>query len=311
MRSRSVGAVLTAAVISAAGFAQEPQAPAKPLPELDKDVLLNWSDLEKSRWADAKPYLNDPLPELQASVPEVKGLEPGLGQEELSSILAKAGEKCAHLLERMPNVISNEAVTTRVPHARPWQEKFGYLLLSRQTPGGIVLEEYRTDEHGGTLPEKPLSGPFSQGFAAMWVRLFPANQLESRFRYLGTQEMEGHKTYVVAFAQVPGLVKFPAQFLLQRTQVTILYQGIAWIDSSDFRIVRMREDLLAPRPDVYLQRFTAQVRFDEVHIAKAASSLWLPREAIVEWEFKGQSTRQDHTYSHYRLYAVKTTILPQ
>lgn len=310
MRSRSIGVVLMAAVISAAGFAQEPQAPAQPPPEINKDVLLNWNDIEKSRWADAKPYLNDPLPQLQEAMPELKGLEPARSQEELNSILAKAGETCVHLLERMPNVISNEAVITRVEHARPWQEKFGYLLLSRQTPDGIVLQEYRTDENGRTLPETPLSGPFSQGFAAMWVRLFPANQAESRFRYLGKQKSDGHETFVVAFAQVPGLVKFPAQFLLQRIQITILYQGIAWIDASDFRIVRMREDLLAPRPDAHLQRFTAQVRFDEVHIAKAASSLWLPREAIVEWEFKGQSSRQNHTYSHYRLYEVKTRIVP-
>ena len=310
MRSRNMGAVLLAAVISAAGFAQEPQAPAKPPPEINKDVLLEWSDIEKSRWADAKPYLNDPLPELQAAVPELKGLKPALSQEQLSSILARAGEKCVRLLERMPNVISNEAVVTRAEHVRPWQEKLGYLLLSRRTPDGIVLEEYRTDQHGRALPERPWSGPFSQGFASMWVRLFPANQPESRFRYLGAQEMDGHETFVVAFAQVPGLVKFPAQFLLQGTRITILYQGVAWIDSSDYRIVRMREDLLAPRPDAYLQKFTAKVRFDEVHIAKAASSLWLPREAVVDWEFKGQLSHQDHTYSHYRLYAVKTTIVP-
>jgi hypothetical protein len=303
--------VLAALLLGAtAAFAQAQEPPGKPQPEVKNDLLLNWTDVEKNIWATAKPYLDYPLPALEAAVPELKGLEPAPSQEKLSFILARVGDKCVNLLQRTPNVISREEVITQAPHAKPWRQRFGYLLTSRQTPSGAVLGEYRTDDHGNPVGEGAGSGPISQGFAAMWVRLFPGNQPESRFRYLGQQEIDKHKTFVLAFAQVPNLVKFPAEFLFQGTRISILYQGVAWIDSSDFRIVRMREDLLAPRPDAYLERFTAQIRFDEVSISKAASSLWLPQEAIIEWEFKGQFVQQRHVYSHYRLYEVKTRILP-
>ena len=41
----------------------------------------------------------------------------------------------------------------------------------------------------------------------------------------------------------------------------MLLQGIAWIDQSDFRIVRLRTDLLAPQPEIQVQRQTASILF--------------------------------------------------
>lgn len=298
-----------ATTILVAAAAQMQQPPAQTYPDSNNDLELNWKIVERDIWASAKPYLEDSYPQLEATVPELKGLEADPRQEKLTFILARAGDKCLELLQRMPNVISREEVLTKTPHLRQGRQKFEYLIVSRKMATGVVLEEYRTDKHGGPM-KKTSAGPSSQGYASMWVRLFPGNISESRFRYLGQQEMDGHHTFVLAFAQIPNLVKFPAKFRLEGTEISILYQGVAWIDTSDFRIVRMREDLLAPRPDAYLTKFTAEAHFDEVHISRVASPLWLPREANVESDFKGQIVQQRHLYSNYRLYAVKTTILP-
>jgi len=301
---------LETVLVATAAFAQTQEPPSKPPPQANSDLALNWTDIEKDIWARAKPYLDDTLLELQDAVPELKGLAPAASQEQLSVILTRVGDKCVDLLQRTPNVISSEEVITQAPHARLRRQEFGYLLVSRKTASGIALEEYRTDKEGREVPDQAEAGPFSQGFSSTWVRFFPGNRSESRFRYLGQQEIDKQKTFVVAFAQVPGLVKFPGFFRFRGTQISLLYQGVAWIDSLDFRILRMREDLLAPRPDAYLEKFTAQIRFGEVHISKAASALWLPQEAVVEWEYRGQIAQQRHIYSHYRLYAVKTRILP-
>lgn len=303
--------VLFLFILVAAALAQSQAAPEKPQSELGNDLVLNRENMERDVWARAKPYIDDPLPDLQRAVPELEGLEPALSQQKLNFILARVGDKCTELLQHTPNVIASEAVITRVPPVSKWRQKFEYLLLSRQGDSGRVLQEYRMDNQRSGAADHAVEGPYAQGFASMWVRLFPGNRSESRFRYLGDHEIDKHRTFVLAFAQIPELVKFPAEFHLQGTQITILYQGIAWIDSSDFRIVRMREDLLAPRPDAYLNIFSATIRFDEAHIAKNASPMWLPEEAIVEWEFKGQHVQQRHIYSHYRLYAVKTRILPE
>ena len=96
-----------------------------------------------------------------------------------------------------------------------------------------MLEEYRTDK------AKTGAAPLSQGSANAWVLFHPGNLAESRFRYLGRQRMDGHSTVVLAFAQSPHKAKFPGQVNVGGALVPPLYQGIAWIDESDFRIVRL------------------------------------------------------------------------
>jgi len=315
--------ILATIFLAIAAFAQTQPPPDKPRLENTNARFVNAEDIEKKIWANAKPYLDYALPELEAAVPELKSLNPATSQEELTSILDHVGETCADLLQRTPNVISDEEVITeeRTPlvispgNVRPQttpakreRQRFEYLILSRQTPSGGMLEEHRTDKDGRSVTAEDV---FSHGFAAEWVILSTGNRSESRFRYLGQQEVDKHKTFVLAFAQIPGLVKYPTQFLSQPgTWVSVLLQGVVWIDSSDFRIVRMREDLLAPRPDIYLEELTTKIRFDEVHIPGAEVSLWLPQDATIEWEFKGTVLQQRHLYADYRLFAVKTKILP-
>ena len=110
--------------------------------------------------------------------------------------------------------------------------------------------------------------------------------MESRFRYLGQQRTDGHSTFVVGFAQIPGSVVSPGAILTDRESLPMLLQGITWIDQADFRIVRLRTDLLAPQPEISLERQTAYILFGPVHIATLDSrcgclnryaSKWRPR----------------------------------
>ncbi len=327
MRWQSTLVLLVAILPAMAAFAQTQPPADKSASEGNSDLLLSSKDIEKNISANAKPYVDYPLPELEAAVPELNGLEPSTSQESLGSLLDRAGEKCVDLSRRTPNVVSQEEVITlqwipkvisrgeaspQVTRPKPQRQKFEYLLLSHRTSSGVELVEYRTSKGGrGTgKADTAADGQLTQGFVNEWLRLYPGNRSESRFRYLGQQEMDKHKTFVLAFAEIPKLVKFPAQFLFSGTRVSVLLQGVVWIDSSDFRIVRMHEDLLAPRPDIYLEKLSTKILFDEVHIPKAEASLWLPKEVAIEWEFNGRVVRRRHLYSNYRLYAVKTKILP-
>jgi len=270
----------------------------------DVDIELTPQSLDRWVWARAKPYLDDPLPQLTANIPELQGLDPAPDQQPLAQLLEKTGAKSLDLLKRMPNVISHESVVTKVePRGPTWHEKFEYLVLRHEALGEVMLEEYRIDK------AKTGAVPLSQGSANAWVLFHPGNLVESRFRYLGRQRMDGHSTVVLAFAQIPDKVKFPGQVNVRGTLVPVLYQGIAWIDESDFRIVRLRTDLLAPRPDIYLRTLTSEVRFSEVRVPEVKDPLWLPHEAKITWDFKGQVMQERHRYSDFRLYRSKSKIV--
>jgi hypothetical protein len=150
----------------------------------------------------------------------------------------------------------------------------------------------------------------TRGFASAWLHFLPPIQSAARFRYLGQQTNGGLRCYVVAFAQKPGWATFTGTFVLDGISVRILYQGIVWIDKASFRIVRLRMDLLSPRPDIGLERQTTELHFGETRLPQTASPLWLPQEVVVTTEIKKQLLRNVHYYSGYRLFKVETKILP-
>jgi hypothetical protein len=69
---------------------------------------------------------------------------------------------------------------------------------------------------------------------------------DSRFLHLGDQKIAGRDTYVIAFAQLPSQAhNTVAMTGLNRVTVHMLVQGIAWVDKSNFHILRLRTDLLS------------------------------------------------------------------
>jgi hypothetical protein len=280
-------------------------------------------------------------PELETVIPLLKGLKPPRGDEDLTDILKKVGQKTVELSQKIPNLISLEEVVESELNLVVKREKYSYLLVPRRSPRMVTLEEYRVDLQTGAKLEtddgwKPASGdgdpskafwadlehatrqvgarqggepPLSQGFASMWVRFYPANRTESNFRYLGRQKMNHHQTLVLAFAQKPASVRLPGEVRFENKSLSIYYQGVAWVDASDFRIVRLRTDLLSPVSEFFLDRLTTDALFAESPVTGLPSPLWLPREVEVNTVMNGMSFGDQHRYSQYRLFRVKTKIV--
>jgi hypothetical protein len=298
---------------------QAKQSPSQPGDEIKADAVR--------LYAGARPYMDEPLSELKKIVHEIARLKPALGQEQPSDLLAKIGAKADELLQKVPDLISDESVSQvqyaasqgptpgcigteclATGHGSGFDQGFSYLILTHPAPDGrLVLQEYRTGKKG-----KPVEGagaPNFQGFISSWIVFSSPNQLESRFRYLGQQQTDGHNTFVVGFAQIPGSVASPGIILGDRESVPMLFQGIAWIDQSDFRIVRLRTDLLAPQPEVSVEKQTANILFGPVQVPTLNITLWLPQAVQVEMEARGQILREEHKYSKYRLYHAKSKLV--
>jgi outer membrane lipoprotein-sorting protein len=274
------------------------------------------------------------IAELQQIVPELNGLKPARDQEKLAALLDKVGTKTVDIARHTPNLISREAVTELQQGVAAARRDYDYLILTRLEGNVVALNEFRVDLKTGdkfqtdegmkndssTLAElertsrelaKSPSGrpPASQGFASSWVDFYPLNRPQSSFRYLGEQKMDHQHTLVLAFAQKPQSVLSPALFRGQDKIVPMFLQGVAWVDASDFRIVRLRTDLLEPLPEVSLHRLTADVQFVASRIEGVASTLSLPREVMVTSEVGGATMREDHLYSEYRLFRAKSRIV--
>jgi len=88
----------------------------------------------------------------------------------------------------------------------------------------------------------------------------------------------------------------------------VLFQGIVWIDSNSYKIVRLRSDLLSPQPKIRLERQTTEITYQPVQFKELASAMWLPSEVAVTVEWKGRTFRNSHTYSRFKLFNVRTRL---
>ena len=285
---------------------------------------------EQGYYANAHPYLAEPLKQLAKRIPQLKDLKPAQSQEELPVILQRSGHQVNEFFRHITDLTAREEISlTRLRQERPYTTpelsgehvRDSYLILRHNNNGGVEVIEYRTDAKGENFDQIVVQKGFlvTSGFALSCNYFSTGFQSESAFRYLGDQTIGQHDTYVVAFAQLPGKATLTVRMRGRGgSPVHMLVQGIAWIDKSNYQIVRMRTDLLAPRKDVGLNQQTTEVTFNKIQLADAAP-LWLPSsvKVFVEFtthnggvdEFFELSYRNEHRYTDYQRYRVSSKVV--
>jgi len=264
--------------------------------------------------ANADSVVTWPLPRLLKAVPNLKGLEPAESQEGLPGILQKVGANVKAFFEDFPNTASVERISMEGlggPGGTVWgthTEKFQYLALARPSRSGVGLDEYRTNAKGRVVQPGGSEGGYfvTKAFVSVPLHFYPDYQAESTFRYLGRQFISKRQTYVVAFAQRPGTAHVVGRITFGQTSILVLFQGIAWIDSTSYQIMRMRTDLLASKEDIGPKRQTTEIEFQEVHFKESPQALWLPRQVAVNVDWKGHVYRNRHRYSNFKVFSVGT-----
>ncbi|MGD0010845.1 MAG: hypothetical protein ABSE93_20165 [Terriglobia bacterium] len=256
-----------------------------------------------------KTFLDLTPAELAWEVPELKHLKLAESQDMLPLILERGGATVADFFDNFSSTTCTEHVTSTVETPLLKQTvhsdaKFNYVALAKPGADKTRLQESRTDFKGE--PAKPRGAVVTSGFAALLVHFHPAYQRDSRFRYLGREVVKGQNTYVVAFAQRPGVARQAGRVGFDDKAGFVFAQGVAWIDPVSFRILRLRTDIQQPELNVGLQRETTEVEYSEVTFKQGGKTLWLPREVTVSGQLNKYMFHNRHSYSDYRLFIVHT-----
>jgi len=270
-------------------------------------------------YSQVKSFVSEPLPSLMQSAPELKGLEPASSQADLAMILQKTGDAVQAFFDNFQNTVSTEQIREerlgkdgKIKDSL--DQKFRYLLVTHPQKQRLGLEEFRTNLQGDRTEPTGLSDGLmlSSGFATTSLLFHPAYQSGCAFRYLGRQDSSGHGAYVVAFAQLPDKAKMIERFSTAADSVLILFQGLAWIDAENYKIIRLRTDLLQPQSKIRLQRQTTEISYDPVQFKQVASAMWLPSQVAVTVQWQGKTYRNMHKYSDFKLFNtdVKDKVRP-
>jgi len=261
----------------------------------------------KSKGAQGLDYLRRPPTDLA-------GLEPATDQGQLASILDAVGKTVAEFFKNFPNTSSLEQIHQEKLHhdqrvSAALDQKFRYLCLTPNAEWGLEFEEYRADSVGTrAVPQGLLDGfMLTSGFASASLLFHPNYQSQTTFRYLGRQKVNGRANYVIAFAQQPAKARLNGAFKLGNVSMTTFSQGLAWIDSQNYQITRLRTDLLKPLPDIKLERETTEIAFGEVRFKGVAGAFWLPQQVAVTVDWNGKHFRNEHRYSEFKVFNVQAT----
>lgn len=206
------------------------------------------------------------------AMPELEGLDPAANQDRLPLLLANTGLNVRMFFETLPETSAHEQIDLeRLDWAEHRKEEFNYLDVPRPVADGVGLDEFRTNAAGKRAEPLALEHGFvTTGFASMIVHFHPSYQSESTFRYLGTQQANGQSADVVYFAQIPGKARVKQSLKTDIRSLPILIQGVAWIDSRNFQIARMRTELLVPQGDPDLRAERTESRFAGVQFKGVA-----------------------------------------
>lgn len=330
--------------------AEIPVPAAHPEEAKPEEIAIPLSDnlpkplaVQASSYVNVLKFVSCSLAELQHAVPELKGIKAADNQGGLSDLLDKIGSETVELYRKVPNLIAHERVIESQRGLIVSQQEFSYLTLARRSEDGVTLDEFRVDLQTGAALQTDTSKtdsasegasstslafedlvrasqqqsarntggpPLTQGFVYKWLYFYPSNRSESTFRYLGRQKIDGHQTLVVAFAQTPGAVRMPGEIRFEDRSFPAYYQGVAWVDAADFRMVRLRTDLLQIAVNLPLTQLTAEVQFAQTRASGFDALSWLPRKLDVTTNINGSSFNDEHIYSEYRSFQVHSKILP-
>ena len=257
----------------------------------------------------SKTFVDMTPDELARQIPELKHLVPAQSQEMLPTILERAGVTVADFFDNFSNTTCTERIMSLVGTSIKTPESHfntecNYLAVARSGADKTLLQEFRADSKGEPIRHQGLI--VTTGFVALLAHFHPAHQRESGFRYLGREAVKGQDTYVVAFAQRPGVARPASRVGFGHKTGFAFVQGVAWIDPASFRILRMRTDIEQPEMDVGLKSETTQVEYAEVTFKEGGKTLWLPREVDVSGELNGNIFHNRHHYSDFRLFVVQT-----
>jgi VWFA-related protein len=270
------------------------------------------------RWPSLNPFpteeaprewsvLNMPLSELARTAHELKGITPATGQDELPLILKRLGDNAESFVRNIPNTASTEGIQQQTLDSEndSVTHEFRYLALTK--PGALVasLNEFRQDSGGHEVEaQRTMKGSpiVTSGFVSMPLLFHPQYQSGSDFRLLGRQAIEKHDTYVVGFAQ-RSATPLSIHMNAAGSWGTFLIQGVAWVDTGTYQILRMKTWLLPGQ--TRLADVTTIVDFGEVHFKHNSLAFWLPKDVVVEVAWKGKLYVNHHHYSGYRFFSVE------
>jgi len=235
------------------------------------------------------------------------------GASALEDILSRSGKAAESFWVDFAAINCQESVvqTKLAPNGHSIavrQAAYDYLVVARLAPDDLRLNESRMPVGKVSAPRKEKNYPMlvTSGFPSLLLIFHPFFQ--GSYEYAPPEEdtLDGKPVLRVSFRHVRN-ARSPSCLRLRGRDYPIEWRGKAWLDRSSGVVLKIEAELNASMEDVGLTGLRAEVRYAPVRFKDAASSTWLPAEAVIEASSPQQRWRNTHRFTEYKHFSVDTT----
>lgn len=152
--------------------------------EFSNHTLRAPATTDQTYYRDAHPYLEEPLEQLIARVPELKTIQPAQNQQPLTTILENAAKQVDQFFSNIVDLTAHEQIAEERQDSRRndrnrLQAEDSYLILRRGSEIWGRVTEYRVDSKGNPVEEIGLGKGYfdTSNFALNHILPISQNQL--------------------------------------------------------------------------------------------------------------------------------------
>jgi len=255
------------------------------------------ADLSRASW---------PPPDVDRVVPPVqRGVKCHLPQ-----VVSRVGARMKELVDNLQKVDATENVEhfdfdASGLRGRPETRTFDYVMtITRPKKGGFALEEYRNNS---TDPAQFPAHTATTGLSALALLLHPTFVSDFYLACEGLGRWDGHPAWQIHFEQRidrPSRIEF---YRIANDDYPMPLKGRVWIDAATFQVLRLESQMVRPIPFIGLTQDYMAIDYGPVQFQTHKQELWLPLDADVYFEGRGQRFYRRHTLSNFKIFGVETT----
>ncbi|MGC1483417.1 MAG: tetratricopeptide repeat protein [Candidatus Acidiferrum sp.] len=254
--------------------------------------------------SDASPLVEDWVPaNIDESVPPV---EPGAACD-LNDVLAKAGAQ----LERLPQTLDRFSATETIENqevnadglaSKSQSISFAYVVSIHETRhGALDVEEYRNGKDDDSIFPDHFA---THGLPSQVFVFHPYYQGDFDMKCEGLARHGTGFAWQVRFEQKKDTPSRMQVHYLNGRRYPVALKGRAWIDASNYQVIRLESDLREQIKAAALYAQHTDIDYGPVHFRKDNIDLWLPVQADFYFQTGGHRIHRRHDFHDYMLFAV-------
>ena len=202
--------------------------------------------------------------------------------------------------------------TERIEHQEIDRHGHPGKIKSRDFTYVVFVIPYRSDsfylEEGRDGDETSFPTSLAtMGLNSLGVMLLqPADQINFNYNCEGLTNLRGEAVWQIRFEEKKLETLGARRWKKGGMIYNVPFKGRIWITATNFDVLQVETDLIAPIQSLQLTRDHLRVEYGPVKFARGNETLWLPLNAEMFVELHGKRYHHRHSLRDYRLFEVDT-----